>query len=210
MIILDFGSGETCQNDYRTVERMIHELAAVDPHRKAIIKWQLFTEVPAKVRPLDRELYLYAVEHARELGYQTTASVFDRESLDFLLSTGPPFVKIAARPYLYPLISRIPPTMQTMVSAPSAAKWNELRIDHEHRSLIVLCCIAEYPATVASYRGQYGGLLHYGISDHTEGLELYRKYNPVVWEKHYCLPDSTGPDAAGFAIRPKELEEVLR
>jgi len=50
--------------------------------------------------------------------------------------------------------------------------------------------------------------LHYGISDHTEGLYLYKKYRPKVYERHFCLEDSTGPDAVSFAIKPCDLKEL--
>jgi sialic acid synthase SpsE len=51
--------------------------------------------------------------------------------------------------------------------------------------------------------------LRRGISDHTPNLDLWRKYRPEVYERHFCLDDSTGADAGPFASRPKEWREVL-
>ena len=47
MIILDFGSGETCNNDVGTAYRMIDELEKVDTRRhNVVIKWQLEKDPP--------------------------------------------------------------------------------------------------------------------------------------------------------------------
>ena len=91
MIILDFGSGATSKNDVTTVKRMIDELAAVDTGKHTIvIKWQLFTDCPPN-EPLEYRVFDYAYQYAKYLGYKTTASVFDMESLCYLLSYDIPF-----------------------------------------------------------------------------------------------------------------------
>jgi sialic acid synthase SpsE len=72
-----------------------------------------------------------------------------------------------------------------------------------------LCCVADYPANKVLYANLFSGLLHYGMSDHTIGLDLYHKYTPEIFEKHYALEDSVGPDAAEFSIRPEMLKEIL-
>jgi sialic acid synthase SpsE len=49
-----------------------------------------------------------------------------------------------------------------------------------------------------------------GISDHTAGLDLYRKYHPSIWEKHLVLERTEGNlDAGPFSITPGELREVI-
>lgn len=211
MIILDFGSGTTCKNDHAEVVKMIDGLAAVDTGKhEIIIKWQLFRDVfyqGAKLPELDQDVYLFAKDYAESCGYDTTASVFDKASLDFLLSTNPPFIKIAARPDVYPLMASIPYDMDIIVSAPSV---------EDHDLLVgrpcvkaVLCCVPDYPADPTVYENQFSGLLHYGISDHTEDFYLFNKYRPLYAEFHYKLEDSTGLDAQDFARTPDQLSEVL-
>lgn len=217
MIILDFGSAETCKNDVDYCCRMIDELAAVDTMRERIvIKWQLFTSVPSGVPPLIHRTYLKAEWYALiKYGYQTTASVFDRDSLYFLLDrqsiVPTPFIKIAARPNLYHLIDKIPEHIPVFVSVPDVEHRELIWEEYGKRKgrLVILHCIAEYPANATVYETMYGHNLSYSISDHTPGLYLYNKYAPWYWEKHYRLEDSTGRDAGPFAATPKELSVIL-
>ena len=91
MIILDFGSGNTCKNSRRYITQMIDELAAVDTGKQEIvIKWQLFADCQPNI-PLEYHVFDYAYQYAKHLGYKTTASVFDMESLCYLLSYDIPF-----------------------------------------------------------------------------------------------------------------------
>ena len=210
MIILDFGSGETCQNSTSEVKRMIDALAAVDPDRQAVIKWQLFTHVStAPVKPLLHDIFDFAYYYAAMNGYGTTASVFDMDSLDFLLKYEVPFIKIAARRNRYWLIKHIPRGIPVMVSVDTPALIEPLRAKYSDYNLIHLCCVPEYPARQITYEWMFGRNLSYGISDHTEGLELYYHFEPWFYEKHYKLEDSTGLDAGPFAATPEELEAIL-
>jgi len=204
MIYLDFGSGETCKNDVKYAFRMIDELPKTD--KGIAIKWQLFTDIPP-LTPLDREVYLRAREYAHEKGYKTGSSFFDRESLDFLLNHNADFVKMAARPHLYHLLEHIPPWMPMVISVPTFGWYVKIRAVYPNAT--VLCCIADYPAVAAKYENAYGEALHYGISDHTTDWYLYNRYQPIEYECHYCLDDSTGPDAAEFARRPEDLEVIF-
>jgi sialic acid synthase SpsE len=204
MFILDFGSGETCKNDLDYVYKMID---AIPPSKKdVVIKWQLFENIQPLV-PLEHEVYIAARNYAASKGYRTGASVFDEPSLDFLLSTSPDYVKIACRPHLYYLIDNIPVDVQTIVSVPDYKTFGELT--EKYPDIDLLCCVADYPAEPYEYIQRFGETLHYGISDHTTDWGLYGRYQPLIYECHYCLPDSTGPDAAEFARRPSDLEEVF-
>lgn len=205
MLILDFGSGETCKNDIEYVYRMIDEIPPTD--KEVLIKWQLFEKV-GDLTPLDHDVYLDAVTYAEGRGYATGASVFDLESLEFLLSNDPAFVKIACRQHLYPLIEKVPEDVPLVVSVPSRSLFNE--VQRRYIRAKVLCCVSEYPAAPDEYEMRFTKKqLKQGISDHTETLRLYYTYRPEVIEMHYCLTDSTGPDAAGFAIKPSGLGNVL-
>lgn len=220
MIILDFGSGETCRNDWATAKRMVDELAAVDSRRhNVVIKWQLFTriELPPEVvhsgssggatelLALERSLFLEVMRYARRRhAYFTTASVFDMEMVLFLAGVHQeeqalPFVKLATRPDLYHLARHI--TCPIMVSVPDARPVPE--------GMHPLYCVREYPAEAAEYERRYGRNLTLGISDHTDNFGLFHKYQPRYFECHYRLPDSIGLDSGPWARTPSMLREIL-
>lgn len=206
MVILDFGSGGTCRNNEDDITAMIDGLADVDPDRKCVIKWQLWDKgtEPQCVR-LEWGLFDMAVSYAGMLGFRTTASVFDKPSLDFLLDDHDvPFVKLANRPYLRHLARYVPRGIPVVVSYSANDLGNEFIPNSEWTA-----CVSNYPATVTEYGVFEEDCLLDGISDHTVGLELWRRYKPLVYEKHYRLPDQRGPDCGPWCITPGELEEVL-
>ena len=213
-VILDFGSGNTCKNDVAYIKRMIDALVAIDTHKhEVVIKWQLFKEPPAsgggslggKDIPLTHEAFTAAYEYAKEKGYRCTSSVFDKESLAFLLGFDVPFVKIACRPDLYWLAGEIERKIPVYISAdmrpgPDSAerrKWLMLSTE-------ILSCVPKYPADIRDYSWDTA------FSDHVEGLGLWKAYKPDIWEKHFCLErDPSNPDSGPFAITPEELREIL-
>jgi sialic acid synthase SpsE len=207
-IILDAGSGNTCQNNPDIIRRMIDELAAIDTHKhEVIIKWQLFKKAGNNVM-LEPARFDFAYEYAKEKGYKTTASVFDIWSLEFLLRFDIPFVKIANNRSLDWLIGEVPRKVPVYVSAGGTEEME----DFVYSNVSALACVSEYPAKIEDYedrfvflRDLFGGY----ISDHIIGLHLFNKFKPLIWEKHYKLPDSTGLDAGPFAITPEELKEIL-
>lgn len=205
MFILDFSSGETCKNNIDYACRMIDEIPGSE--KDIVIKWQLFENIPP-LTPLDREVYLKAREYARGKGYKTGSSFFDKDSLEFLKDGNADFVKMAARPRLYHLLDLVPTTMPLVVSVQDFDAYNMIRKKYPRAK--IMCCIANYPARVDKYWRTFpASYLARGISDHTDTWELYQKCHPDVYECHYCLDDSTGPDAASFARRPAQLREVL-
>lgn len=200
MIILDFGSGNTCKNDKKYIKKMIDELAKVDKERKCIIKWQLFDSC-SKNEPLSLLCFEYAYKYAKKLGFKTTASVFDVGRLRFLLTYDIPFVKIPNRRDLYYLIDHIPRSMEAVVSSDCYAYLEK------YEGLTKMFCISEYPASKSQYTDNPPTYC-WSISDHTIGVDLYNT-SLNYWEKHYKLKDSTGLDAGEFASTPEELKEIL-
>lgn len=205
--ILDMGSGNTCGNNLDYVKRMIDELAEVDPKRKFIIKWQLFQKAGNNI-PLKKELFDYAYCYAIErYGYQTTASVFDLESLKFLLQFDIPFVKIANKPDLYWLGGEVSRKIPIIFS------WTPGNdVPAKLHSDFALRCISKYPATIKDYEEKFqsnynADALRY-VSDHTTDWQLYLKYRPKIYECHYKLKDSTGLDAGEFARIPEQIKEI--
>jgi len=194
-IILDI-SANTHHNDWQYLKRMLDELKAVDTGKhEVVIKHQLFQKAGDNI-PLDYCIFDKAYKYAEELGYKTTSSVFDKESLDFLLRYDVPFVKIANNKNYYWLIGEIQRKIPVYVSGSDKGNVN-------------FCCVSKYPAVFEEY-------LHFGttklciaISDHTTDWRLFREYYPDHYECHYKLQDSTGLDAGIFARTPEQLSQIL-
>lgn len=203
-IILDFGSGNTCKNDWDYAKRMIDEMHAVNTNKhEVIIKWQLFKKAGDNI-PLDIGIFNSAYFYAESLGYETTASVFDDESLERLLAYDIPFIKISNnREYDY-LIEYIPRGVPVYVSVAHEQEETAKHVD------VRLSCVSKYPAQYMDYDRLFFSLdLKRGISDHTTDWELFKTWKPRVYECHYKLDDSTGLDAGEFARTPVMLKEIL-
>ena len=207
-IILDMGSGNTNKNNWDYTKQMLDELKAVDTGKhEIIIKWQLFKEAGDNI-PLNKRIFDLAYVYAEKLGYRTTSSVFDKESLDFLLQFDVPFIKIANNRSLDWLIGEIPRKVPTYVSYGSSVDKNFI----SKLNIIPLLCISNYPANIEDYEKTFtNDLLHeyYGFSDHTTNFGLWYRYQPRIIEMHYGLDDSTGLDAGPFMRTPAMLAEVL-
>lgn len=212
-IILDFGSAETCKNDKAEVKRMLDALFAVDSHNHEVfIKWQLFLRVPSQMPPLDHDVFDYAYKYAADHDYCTFASVFDEPSLEFLLGyrrAHLPAVKMACRPELYEMLRLIPRDLPVYISVSDPWWPTHLRKMFPMREYRFLYCIPEYPAQRSTYELVFGPHLEEGISDHTDNLAMYKEWQPVYYERHFKLPDSTGLDAGPHASTPEELGAIL-
>jgi len=207
-IILDLGSGNTCDNDPKILCQMIDEVVECDTKKHEIIfKAQLFKEEQPN-RHLCHQVFRKAYEHARFKGYKMTSSVFDTYSLNFLLQFEIPFVKIACRPDLYWLIGEVPRKIPVYVSWADINDAEKYTNEHNCSGLKWLLCVPKYPARVEEYYGKVSRAPGVAISDHTVGTSLFTKYS-TIWEKHLKLEDSTGPDAGSFAVTPSQLAEIL-
>ena len=209
-IILDI-SANTHKNNEFYIFNMIDELKYMDTGKhEIIIKHQLFEKAGDNI-PLNHSVFKSAYYYAKDSGYKTTSSVFDLPSLNYLLKFDIPFVKIANRPDLYWLSGEVPRKTFVYVSAHYLKDIMNVHSDlYLSWTTRVLYCESKYPAEISDYDHLAKNIYAYdGISDHTIGLELYKKYKPQIWEKHFKLQDSTGLDAGAFAITPDELAEIL-
>ena len=208
-IILDV-SANTHKNDWEYLKKMLDKVKELDTGKhKIIIKHQLFEKAGENI-PLDSALFYMAYYYAKEqLGYETTASVFDIPSLKVLLNYEVPFVKIANNRNLDYLIGKIPREIPVYVSCSNEKENVQLLSDHF--KIVPFCCVSNYEgASVEEYEESHNPEdLRYCISDHTTDWELFKKYTPRRIEVHYKLEDSTGLDAGPFARTPAQLAEVL-
>lgn len=207
MIILDFGSGNTCKNDTAYIRRMIDSLADVTPRRDIVIKWQLFTEAGENV-PLNHHCFEFAYKYAQSKGFKTTASVFDKASLDYLLTFDVPFVKLANNVNTWHLSGSIPRKIMILKSVASDYYTDTDQL-WEDPNLFNLCCVSDYPADITKYSEFNQVHLSNGISDHSTSFKLYQEHQPLFYECHYKLDDSTGLDSGDFARTPEQLKEIL-
>jgi sialic acid synthase SpsE len=213
-IILDFGGGNTSKNDKAYIKRMYDELNAIDTGKHEIIcKWQLFEEAGDNI-PLTHDSFDFAYQYGTSLGYKVTSSVFDKNSLDFLLGYDVPMIKIANNRSLDYLIGEIPRKIPICISIGEHESFVKyLNIDEFAFPLngdVRIFCVSNYPAKYDDYIAAFRpDQLHKGISDHTTDFSLFRKFEPKTIEWHYKLEDSTGLDAGEFARTPKQLQEVL-
>lgn len=207
MIILDFGSGNSCRNDKSIVKKMYDELKKVDTGKhEIIVKWQLFEKAGDNI-PLHPDVFEYAYEYGTSLGYKVTSSVFDKNSLDFLLDFDVPFVKIANNRALDYLIGEVPRKIPIYVSYA-----DEKEISSHIENHVPMLCVSEYPAELE----QYDCILHnhfmrnLAISDHTTNFGVWYRYQPQIVEWHYVLEhDPNNLDGGLFARTPGMLAEVL-
>ena len=203
-IIVDMGSGETCQNDKEIVAKMINGLAKVDTHKhKVIIKWQLFEKI-LNLKSLNHDVFDYAFNYAKRKGYQTTASIFDMWSMEYLLLYDIPFVKLACRKYLYKYLHTLERRDADVVVSISDLAQKTIIGQARH-----LCCVPEYPASRVKYESIFCGGLRVGISDHTKDFRLFKEYEPYYYEAHFKLPDSEGKDSGLWARTPEQWGGIL-
>ena len=191
------------------IKRMVDELVKVDSRKhEVVIKHQLFTEAGENT-PLQLSVFDFAYWYAEQQGYQTTASVFDLDSLNFLLTYDVPFIKIANRPDLYWLAGEVPRKVPVYMSVGSYGIPIPFKVN------VRLMCVSKYPATIEEYEKEFFAYLdtkylgYNDISDHTATLELYNKYKPKIYECHYKLADSTGLDAGSFSRTAEQMAEIL-
>jgi len=202
--IVELGSGNTCRNNVKRLCRMIDAVTEVDTEKYEVqFKLQLFWAAGNNI-PLSRQVFDYAMEYAAGLGYKLSASVFDEDSLLWLLDSDPPFVKLACIPELHHLAALVPESVRVYCSFPAdpgplpANVWP-------------LCCVREYPATIEQYEASFSeAYLWTGISDHTPGWGLLDKYQPEVYEKHVVdFREDSNPDAGPFSVTIEELRGIL-
>lgn len=202
-IILDFGSGNTSKNNKDYIKQMYDSLKEIDTGKhEIIVKWQLFKMAGPNI-PLTDKSFQYAYDYGKKLGYKVTASVFDLESLGFLLNFKVPFIKIANNRMLDFLIDMIPNSIPVYIS-----KSKDLFLPGIKNELTELWCVSQYPAKLEDYK-KLGLKPGCNVSDHTSDFILFHEFKPAVIEWHFKLDYSTGLDAGTFARTPEQLKEIL-
>lgn len=171
-----------------------------------------------------RELKAYCDE--KGIGFLSTP--FDEESIDFIASLNPDFMKVPSGeitnlPYLRKMASKgIPVIVSTGMSTPdeiAKALQPFRKAGYLKDDLILLHCTTQYPTpmedvnllamkTVSESFGHPAG-----YSDHTMGIEIpiaAATLGACVIEKHFTLSrDMEGPDHKA-SLEPAELAEMVK
>ena len=160
------------------------------------------------------------------IGFLSTA--FDEESIDFIASLKPDYMKVPSGeitdlPFLRKMASTgIPVIISTGMSTPeeiAKALVPFRKAGYDAKDIILLHCTTQYPTpmedvnllamkTVAGNFGHPGG-----YSDHTLGIEVpiaAATLGATVIEKHFTLDrNMEGPDHKA-SLEPKELEAMVK
>jgi sialic acid synthase SpsE len=183
---------------------MIDGVMERDTHKyRVLFKLQLFKKAGENVA-LQRHIFDYAFYYAGENGYDLSASVFDEESLDWLLARSPAFVKIACVPELHRFALMVPSETTVYCSFPTDPGPVPSNVHP-------LCCVRKYPASILEYELAFSDAqMRIGISDHTAGWKLLKRYKPDVFEKHVVdIREDGNPDAGPFAATLAQLGGVI-
>lgn len=208
-IILDV-SANTTKGDIKYFVDMVEEVKRIDTKKHLIIfKTQLFKSNGPESknnRYLQNDEFNQMFEESLKRGYMLTASVFDYESLDFLLKYRIPFVKIACRPDLYWLGKLVPTNIPLYISLTA----NSMKHYSLFPRITPFVCVPKYPASIDDYTTNLAPVMAVSISDHTDEIVFFKSQPHVSkWEMHYVLEhDKDNPDSC-VAKTPKDLEQIL-
>lgn len=201
MFIIDLGSGNTCENSIELACKMVLTVRNLNIP-DSYVKWQLFEEAGDNI-PLSLEVFERASRYAHTIGMPMGVSVFDEGSLDVGIHSGAiKFVKLANNPKAHKLLNKIPEQDRVIIST------DDPNFKVERPDTDIIYCISKYPASEKDY-DKFGDKLKKGLSDHTTNWNLFKKYQPKIYECHFAFEDSEGLDAGKFARKPKDFAEIL-
>lgn len=173
------------------------------------------------------EHYRQTADRAASLaGYRCmTATPFDMESLDELLETDPPFVKIASGDNNYmELLDAVGRSGRTVIISTGMSTTGQIdqaveRLLRHTSDIVLMHCVAAYPhavdesmlATIPWLRDRYK--VPIGYSDHSvgHGAAMLAASLGVEWfEKHFTLSAANGGLDAKHSVDPAGLAEYCR
>jgi len=199
-IIVDVGSNHMANKDYAIEHIKVAKDCGADA-----VKFQLFKDKPPNIE-LPREWFPDLVDYGRKTNIEVFASAFDTEAEDLMWLAGCESIKFA---YKHPFEGKKLHPFKTIYASFDVMNRPSLKID----KLKKLYCIQEYPI---KYEISFDGIfpLFDGFSDHTLGFGQTLKAvinGAKIIEKHFCIdrPNIDCPDSR-FAIRPKQLEEMIK
>lgn len=158
---------------------------------------------------------------AESLGVMALSTPFDLPSLDFLVRSGRPALKIASGDITFlPLLRAAGTSGLPVILSTGASSFRDVEraltvLDPDgSREIVLLHCTAAYPAELAELNlrameglgRQFGRLV--GFSDHSEGIEAAlaaAALGAVIVEKHFTVNRSLPGGDNGISLLPHEL-----
>lgn len=153
------------------------------------------------------------------------ASVFDLESLEYLLRLDLPIVKVSSFEIIHiPLLQAISSCQKPVILSTGMASDSEVSDavkilgTSDAANLCLLECISAYPANPENYsikrmlKRKHLHNVEVGISDHTLSniaSILAVSHGAVVVEKHFLLDKSVKTLDSSFSIGPDELRRLV-
>lgn len=206
-IIGDIGSCHNGKKEYAFEAIDVAKECGLDA-----IKYQLFKGNANGNIELPREWWKDLVAYAKQKDIEIFASVFDKEAVDLLWSSGCRKVKISySQNFNLELLKRVRKHKWEIVA--SGAETYPSYAD------IKLFCIPEYPVKHYNWALPYGTAFWDGFSSHYLGKTIDKlviensegMFSKKIWgyiEKHFTLDhdDIDCPDSL-FALNPRELKE---
>lgn len=174
-----------------------------------------------------KEEYDIIDEHCRKRGIQWTASVWDEESVDFLMQYDIPFIKVpSAMITNWPLLKRIRETGKPVVMSTGMSTMKEVTMAAMYlgnwdgsRNLGILLCNSSYPANEEELDLLGIRLLHemypkhtIGYSGHEEGIYpsiVAASLGAEVIERHITLDKGMWGSDQKASLEKDELKELI-
>lgn len=174
---------------------------------------------------LSKEDFIKIKKHCDEIGITFASTADEKDSLDFLISLGIPFIKIGSGEignisYLRYMGSKHMP----VILSTGMANLDDINVslkalrDGGATDITLLHCTTNYPCpydsvnlnAMETLKQEYG--LQVGYSDHTKGIEVAIAAvakGATVIEKHFTLDcNMDGPDHLA-STEPKEFKQMI-
>jgi N,N'-diacetyllegionaminate synthase len=168
-----------------------------------------------------RELHRYAYG----IGIPWISSVFDGESLEFLLELKVPVLKVASGELTnFPLLKKVAKTRLPLIVSTGMASLSEIAEvmahlkAHRAKEIYLMHCVSWYPSKIDDMNIKVMDTLlnkfkvPVGFSDHTLGISVAlgaRARGIKFFEKHFALSKKDfGPDHAA-SLEPQELQQFV-
>lgn len=223
-------SAEVGADAVKFQKRFIDQVFTREMRDRPQTKDQIFGKTYGEYRralEFELEQFIKLKEFAESLGLIFFATPFDHQSVDFLEQVGVSLYKVSSFDVTnLPLLEKIARLGKPMILSTGMSSLEELdeavgTIRQFNRQLVILHCIAKYPATdehlnllsIPFLRSRYYPI-PVGYSGHEKDLAptlASVALGAKCIERHFTLDKSLpGPDHATVSLNPEEFAQMIR
>ena len=175
---------------------------------------------------LPKEWHFKLKDYCEQQGIIFCSSPFDEEKVEWLDEVDVSFYKVASGDLTYlPFIKKIAKKGKPIVLSTGMSTLGEVEeavntiLENGNDQIILLHCVGKYPTEVKEVNLSVLNTLHQafnlpvGFSDHTEStvIPAYAvSMGAKVIEKHFTLDRDLDTPDHSFALKPKELQEMVK